>query len=131
MSHHTKFDENSEGADNFQAWKYRISLVLGENELDSYINEKVPVPEGDEAKALHKNKLLMAMRIIVDSIKDHLIPHVSSLKTPKAIFDSLTKLFEGKNINQKMNMRNQPKNVKIQNAKTIKSYFTRVSQIKE
>ena len=53
MSHHTKLDENLEGFDNFRAWKYRISLVLEENELDSYINEEVPVPEGDEAKALH------------------------------------------------------------------------------
>ena len=44
------------------------------------------------------------------------------------MFDSLTKLFEGKNINQKMTLRNQLKNVKIQNAKTMQSYFTRVSQ---
>ena len=74
MFHHTKLDENIEGADNFRAWKYRISLVLEENELDSYINEEVLVPEGDEAKALHKKKLVMEKRIIVDSIKDHLIP---------------------------------------------------------
>ena len=46
------------------------------------------------------------MRIIADSIKDHLMPQVSSLKTPKAMFDALTKLFEGKNINQKMTLRN-------------------------
>ena len=85
MSHHTKLDENLEGADNFQAWKYRISLVLEENEFDSYISEEVLVPEGDEAKALLKKKLVMEKRIIGDSIKDHLIPHVSSLKTPKAM----------------------------------------------
>ena len=47
------------------------------------------------------------------------------------MFDALTKLFEGKNINRKMTLRNQLKNVKIQNAETIQSYFTRVSQIKE
>ena len=47
------------------------------------------------------------------------------------MFDSLTKLFEAKNINQKMTLRNQLKNVKIQNAETIHSYFTWVSQIKE
>ena len=47
------------------------------------------------------------------------------------MFDSLTKLFEGKNINQNMTLRKQLKNVKIQNAETIQSYFTRVSQIKE
>ena len=129
MSRHTKLDENIKGADNFWAWKYRISLVLEECELDSYISEEVLVPEGDEAKALHKKNLVMAKRIIADSIKDHLIPHV--FKTPKAMFDALTKLFEGKNINQKMTLRNQLKNVKIQNEDTIQSYFTRVSQIKE
>ena len=85
MSHHTKLEENLEGVDNFRAWKHRISLVLEENELDSYISEEFLVPEGDEAKALHKKNLIMAKRIIVDSIKDHLIPQVSSLKTKKNV----------------------------------------------
>ena len=70
--------------------------------MDYYIQEEVPVPEGDEAKALHKKKLVMEKRIIADSIKDHRIPRVSSLKTLKEMFDSLTKLFEGKNINRKI-----------------------------
>ena len=64
-------------------------------------------------------------------MKDHLIPQVSSLKTPKEMFDSLTKLFEVNNINRKMTLRNKLKNVKIQNVETIQPYFTRVSQIKE
>ena len=71
----------------------------------------------------------MAKRIITDLIKDHLIPQVSSLNKPKSMFDALTKLW--KNINWKMTLRNQLKNVKIQNEDTIQSYFTRVSQIKE
>ena len=116
MSHHTKLDEKLEGYDNFWSWKYRISLILEENELDSYIHEEVPIPEGDEENALHKKKMVMSKRIIADSIKDHLIPQLSSLKTPKSMFDALTKLFEGKNINRKMNLRNQLKNVNIQNA---------------
>ena len=59
MSHHTKL----EGANNFWAWKYRISLVLEENELDSYISEEVPVLEGDEAEALHNKNLVNSKRI--------------------------------------------------------------------
>ena len=82
-------------------------------------------------KALHKNNLVKAKKIIAYSIMDHLIPQVSSIKTLKEMFDSLTKLFEGKNINRKMTLRNKFKNVKIQNVETIESYFTRVSQIKE
>ena len=52
-------------------------------------------------KSLHKKNLVKAKKIIADSIEDHLIPQVYSLNTPKEMFDSLTKLFEGKNINWK------------------------------
>ena len=81
-------------------------------------------------KAFAKKNLIKAKKIVVGSITDQLVPQVSSLNTPK-IVDSLTKLFRGKNINKNMTLRKQLKNVKIQNAETIQSYFTRVSQIKE
>ena len=71
-------------------------------------------------EALHKKNLVKAKKIIVDSVTDQLVPQFSSLKTPK-MFDSLTKLFEGKNKNQNMTLRNQLKNVKIQNAQTMQS----------
>ena len=101
-----KLDENFEGDNNFRAWKYRISIVLEENELDTYISGVVWVLEGDEGKSLQKKNLVKATRIIAHFIKDHLISHVSSLNTPKNMFDSLTNLFEGKNINWKMNLQN-------------------------
>ena len=57
--------------------------------------------------------MIKAKRIIVDSIKDHLIPRVSSLKTPKKMFDALTNLYEGKKINRNMTFKTQLKSVKV------------------
>ena len=131
MMNHTKLEDKLEGLENFRAWKYIISLILEENELDKYAIEEVPELEGEEAKATHKKIMIKAKRIIVDSIKDHLIPHVFSLKTPKKMLDALTKLYKRKNTNRKMTLRNQLKNVKIQHSETIQSYLTRVSLIKE
>ena len=102
MTHHTQLEDKLGGADNFRAWKYIISLILEENDLDQYINAEVPEPEGDEAKTIHKKNLVKSKRIITYSIKYHLIPHVSSFKTPKEVYDALTKMFEGNNINQKI-----------------------------
>ena len=70
-------------------------------------------------------------RIIYDSIKDHFIPKVSSKNNPKEMLDALTSLFEGKSINRRMTLRNQLKGVQIQKAESMRSYFSRVSQIKE
>ena len=103
MSLSTKLYEKLEGVDNFRAWKYRVMLILEEHDLEGFI--EADVPEGDEAKARHKKSLIKAKRIIADSIKDHLIPHVSSLRTPKEMFDALSRLYEGKSINRKMTLR--------------------------
>ena len=54
---------------------------------------------GYEGKDTHKKELVKSKTIIPDSIKDHLIHHVSSLKTPKEVFDVMEKMFKGKNIN--------------------------------
>jgi hypothetical protein len=39
MTFNTKLDEKLEGADNFQAWKYRVILILEENYLEGFIEE--------------------------------------------------------------------------------------------
>ena len=68
MTHHTQLEEKLGGADNFRAWKYIISLILEENDLDQYISKEVPEPEGDEAKDIHNKNLVKAKRIISNYI---------------------------------------------------------------
>ena len=43
---------------------------------------------------------------------------------------TMNSLYEGNNINRKMALRDQLKNVKIHNSETKNFHFTRVSQIK-
>ena len=45
-------------------------------------------------KALHQKKLVKTKNIINDSVMNQIVPQLSSIKTPKEMFDSLTKLFE-------------------------------------
>jgi hypothetical protein len=47
------------------------------------------------------------------------------------MFDALTRLYEGRNINRKMNLRTQLNNTKMQKGETIHEYFSRISQFKE
>jgi hypothetical protein len=37
MITNTKLDEKLEGADDFRAWKYRVMLILEENDLVSFV----------------------------------------------------------------------------------------------
>ena len=112
MTNNTKLEDKLEGANNFWAWKYRVLLILEENDLEKYVEEEVAEPEGDAAKEKHKKNNIRENKIIANSIKDCFISHVSSLKTPKQMFDSLSGLFEEKNIKRKMTLRTKLKNVK-------------------
>jgi hypothetical protein len=90
-----------------------VILILEETDLEGFVEEEVQESEGDDVKENNKKNLVKEKRIISYSIKDHTIPHVSSLNTPKKMFDSLTQLYEIKNINRNMTLRTQLKNVKM------------------
>ena len=47
------------------------------------------------------------------------------------MYDALSKMYEGRNMNRKMNLRAQLKSTKMSHGESIQDYFTRVSQIKE
>jgi hypothetical protein len=52
--------------------------------------------------ATHKKKEVKAKRMIMDAIKDHLIPHISQKKTTREMFDALVNLYQSDNINIKL-----------------------------
>jgi hypothetical protein len=78
----------------------------------------------------YKNKM-KEKRIVSDSVKDHLIPHISELKTTKQMYDALSRLYESKDINRNLALRNQLRNIKMGNSESISSYLMRVSQIRD
>ena len=53
MANNTELVENLEGDENFRAWKYKIMLILEENDLEGFIKEKVAELEEDEVKVKH------------------------------------------------------------------------------
>ena len=108
-----------------------IGLIVKENDLEKFIKDEIVEPEEDEAKDKHEQDLIKEMRMIVDSIKDHFIPQVSSKKKPKKMYDALSRMYEGNNINRKMNLRAQLKSTKMSKGESIQDYFRRVSQFKE
>ena len=58
-------------------------LILQDIDLDRFVKEEVKELEEVEAKSKHKKDMMIAKRIIDESIKDNLIPQVSSRETPK------------------------------------------------
>jgi hypothetical protein len=95
-----------------------------------HIKQVLSKPEEADAKDKFKKNEIKAKRILTNSIKDHLIPNVLELKTPKKMFDALTRLYKSKNTSRKLTLRHQLRNVMINKSKTISNYFMKISHIK-
>jgi hypothetical protein len=141
MTNSMKSENKLEGASNFRSWKTRIDLILAKNKVLDIVKGKIMKPkfkEGEEKEpqnvaAMEKLKDvdINAMSIIVDSIKYHLIPYISHLDSSKKMYDALTNIFSVRNIGQFMSLKNELRDMKMNDDDSITSYFVRISQLRD
>jgi 2-phosphoglycerate kinase len=81
--------------------------------------------------ATHKKKEVKAKQVILDAVKDHLIPHLSEKKTMKEMFDALVSLYQSENINKKMILWNKLRSIEMTRSNTVTSYLMKVTQIRD
>ena len=83
-----KVEDHLDGATNFISWKSRI-LILGENDLLKLVNQKVPEQDVEEDKSHWRKSDARATRILVNPVRDHLVPQILQMKTTMKMFKTL------------------------------------------
>jgi hypothetical protein len=109
-------------------------MILDENDLLEHVTVGVPEPDEVEQKTKHKKNEKKAKRIVLDSVKDHLIPHIPhifELQTTRQMYEALSRLYESKDISHNLTLRNQLRDMKMDNSESVTSYLRRVSQIRD
>jgi hypothetical protein len=94
-------------ASNFLSWKARVTLALKEYDLWELVDKAVTPSTDPAALDTHNKKEIKAERVLLESMKDHLIPHLTEKMTTKVMFDALVSLFQSKNMNRKIILRNK------------------------
>jgi hypothetical protein len=131
MTYSMKSENKLDGASNFRAWKTKIDLILAKNKVLDIVKGKIVKPKFEEGKEKEPQNIAVmekfkdgdinAMSIIVDSIKDHLIPYISHLDSSKKMCDALTNLFSVRNIGQVMCLKNELCDMKMNDDDSITS----------
>ena len=109
-----------------------MSAILRENKIWSFVSTIVIVPSVDLiALDLHEVKEAKTYRLILDGVKDHLIPHLDEKKIAKEMWDALKNLYEAKNENRKMALKDKLHDTKMGKWESVSSYLTQVVQVKD
>jgi hypothetical protein len=141
MTYSMKSENKLYGASNFRAWKTRIGLILAKNKVLDIMKGNIVEPEFEEGKEKEPQNVVVmekfkdddinSMSIIVESIKDHLIPYISHIDSSKNMYDALTNLFSIKNIGQIMSLKNDLCDMKMNDDDNTTSYFVRIFQLRD
>jgi hypothetical protein len=106
-----------------------LDIMKGKIVKPEFEEGKVKEPQNVAVMEKFKDGDINAMSIIVDSIKNHLIPYISHLESSKEMYDALTNVFSIRNIGQIMSLKNELRDMKMNDDDNITSYFVRISQL--
>ena len=73
----------------------------------------------------HKDATGHAKRLIMDGIKDHIVPHIAE-KTTNEMWKALTSLYEGKSVQRKMLLETQMRSFMMTKGEDIEHFLFRL-----
>ena len=126
-----RVEDRLDGGGNWTPWKARIVLLLGESELWEIVESAVTLPTDPILLTEFKKKNVRAKRIILDSVKDHIIPHVAGKDFAFQMWESLGNLYQSSNQNRKMVHREKLRSTRMARGESVTSYLTRISQVRD
>ena len=72
---------------------------------------------------------MKARLLILDAVRDHIIPHISGKKITREMWETLKKLYLSDNEHRKMVLRDKLRNTKMSKTDTVTTYLTRITYV--
>jgi hypothetical protein len=121
-------EDKLEGASNFNVWKFRIMNILQAHDLEQYVTTVMEEPTSNAGRAAFMKSQVKAKRIIFDSVKDNIMPTMTSLMISKDCMDTLVNLYEKQTPSQKRTLKHKLKYLKMEKGESVASFCSRIAQ---
>jgi hypothetical protein len=95
------------------------------------VEAKVTTPSNPTQLDKHNKKATKVKRIILDSVKDHLVPHIVEKKYIKDMYEALITLYHSVNIFRKMLMKNKLTSMHLSDIDTMASYLLKITELRD
>lgn len=91
-----------DGASNYVISKTRMSFLLYEHALKTYVDNVVVVPTDADSLKKYKVEMVKAKRMILNGVKENVVCHIASRGTSKEMWDVLSTMYQGSSDQQNM-----------------------------
>jgi hypothetical protein len=91
------------------------------------IQKDLPETIVDEEKEERKEDDIKERKMIIYSVRDHLLPRIAKMKTTYEIYEALKNMFESNNTLKALTLKGQLQNIKMTKGDTIAIFFMNMS----
>jgi hypothetical protein len=81
MKNRALVEDRLDGASKFSSWKSRLQVTVEEDELLDVVTKTLPDTATDVEKKTRKEEDVKEIKLIIYSVRDHLLPRIANLKT--------------------------------------------------
>ena len=131
MAYTIRPEDRFDGKEHFEAWKFRIMMILEENNVKQFINGAYKQPPVEPYKSSWSRRNRKAIQIILDGVKNDIIPMLTKHQTAFDMMNALQNANEVNNATRVLALKRQLNHIQIKKGELISSYFLRVVGIRD
>ena len=106
-------------------------ILLNEQDLKDHVLKDISELEATREKTIHKKNEAIAMRILMDSVRDNLVTIIANQDSAKKMYDDMRNLFENENPSRILALKDQLRQIKFKKDDSISTYFMKIAQIRD
>ena len=91
--HEVRDQDKLDRASNFAVWKARILSILDRNHVKHFALRTIVIPVDPNDNDKYEEAMVRAKSIILDGVKDHVVPHIAEKETAYEMWEALKKLY--------------------------------------
>ena len=129
--HGVRDKDRLEGASNFAVWKAKILSVLDRNRVKNFSLKVIVILVDPNDNGKYEEAMASAKSIILDGVKDHVVPHIAEKETTYEMWDALKKLYQHTFVQRRMLLENQLRSYQMKKGEPIDTFVLGLNEIRD
>ncbi len=116
---------------NFAVWKARILSVLDRNRVTNFALKTIAIPVDPNVNDKYEEAMARAKCIILDGVKDDVVPHIAKKEMTFEMWEALKKLYQHTSVQRRMLLENQVRLYQMKNEEPIDTFLGGLNKIRD
>ena len=104
--HGVRDQDRWDEASNFAVWKAIILFVLDKNCVKNFALKVIAILVDPNDNEKYEEAMARAKSIILDGVKDHVVPHIANKETTYEMWEALKKLYQHNSVQRRLLLEN-------------------------